>query len=551
MSQGKPSDSTLPASKQWFSTGPGVIIQGLTEKRLKRHVSPADRLTVKSEPIVAVGNPETLHNYLSGILDSFDAAGLLALKEMRDDVRVLRLYGDHKLVIAKPSAKMNLSARRALLAKAIQEVRAEKSDGIVMVLSDPAFLDALDAPLSLLYNYDCFRQNEAVARPTTLTVYTDGEDDVLQKRAYAINVVMRSVFIARDLINRPPSEKKPKDIARFIAGSLRSLLPEDFMEISIMNEDSYGPFDRPYVVSDREHFMRMGLVRAVGGSGPNGPVVLKATYSPSTAVNKRPIVLVGKGVCFDSGGLNLKGSGDMAGMKGDMAGAAVVFGILRAAQALQLPVHLVALAPFVYNMPSGNALKPDDVVVSYSGKTVEIGNTDAEGRLILADVLAYAAEEFIPELIIDYATLTGACIVALGTDIAGVFTGSMNGKEGRITKMLIEAGEETGEPHWPLPMYAGYKEGLKSNIANINNIGKSRWAGAITAALFLQEFVGVAPWKHIDIAGPALLGGGKGFWPDGATGFGVRSGVAFLEKYIAHASRKTEKKGERDAETSK
>ena len=547
MSKDKKAVTLKPATKLWFSKWPTVEISELTKDKLEACVGGTGKSVTSGWPVIVVGGPiaildavginTSLLEYVSDIWESDNVAELEAFekKANKGDVRVLRFYDDRKLVIAKTQTKMSLLAKRALLAKATREVLTDNCDGVVVVLEDPSFIEALDASLSLLYRYDCFRQvAEDAHHPRILHVLVDGEEEALKGRAARINAIMHATFFARDLINRPPSEKTPKDLANIVQSALYFQEPPLAAEIDtlLLDEAYFPPADKPYQKPDRHAFSRMGLIHAVARGSSNGPVVVQTTYRHPDAVNERPIVLVGKGVCFDSGGMNLKDSANMAGMKGDMAGAAAVFGIMRAVMALQLPVYLVAIAPLVYNMPSGDALKPDDVVVSFSGKSVEIGNTDAEGRLILADAISYAIEVHDPELLVDYATLTGACIVALGTDIAGVFTKSMRGKDGKITRMLLEAGDETGEPHWPLPLYAGYAEGLTSPIADTNNISKSRWGGAITAALFLKEFAGDVPWKHIDIAGPALLGGGKGFWPEGATGFGVRSGIAFLEKYI-------------------
>lgn len=233
-------------------------------------------------------------------------------------------------------------------------------------------------------------------------------------------------------------------------------------------------------------------------------------------------VLVGKGITFDSGGISLKPGKAMDEMKFDMCGAAAVLGTLRAAAELKLPLRLVGLVPATENLPSGSAVKPGDVVKAMSGKTIEVLNTDAEGRMILADALAYAAR-YKPKLVIDLATLTGACVVALGTEYAGAFA-----TDERLLSKLKKAADKTGEKLWPLPLAPEYEEDIKSPVADIKNIGmEGKGGGTITAALFLKEFVSY-PWIHLDIAGTAWTTSGRSYHPKGATGYGVRLLVEFL-----------------------
>jgi leucyl aminopeptidase len=238
-------------------------------------------------------------------------------------------------------------------------------------------------------------------------------------------------------------------------------------------------------------------------------------HHPDTA--GQTVVLVGKGVTFDSGGLDLKTAEGMGTMKMDMAGAAAVAATVRALSSQCPDIRIVGITPLVENMPSGDALRPGDIVRSYSGKTIEIGNTDAEGRLILADALAWAVDTYAPDLMIDLATLTGACMVALGDRIAGVFSPD------RSLALSIEAaGRRCGERCWPLPLVDDYKDLLKSDFADIGNMAASKYGGAITAALFLSEFVGKTRWAHVDIAGPAYASKVSDLGPAGGTGFGVR-----------------------------
>lgn len=236
----------------------------------------------------------------------------------------------------------------------------------------------------------------------------------------------------------------------------------------------------------------------------------------------KPTVLVGKGITFDSGGISLKPGKKMDEMKFDMCGAATVLGVMKAAAELSLPHKLVGLIPATENLPSGKALKPGDVLKAMNGKTIEINNTDAEGRLILADALSYA-QKYKPKQVIDYATLTGSIISALGTG----YTGAFSNNEALIAK-LKKAADSSGEKIWRMPLAPDYQEKMKGKIADLDNIGKQEGGGSITAALFLQEFVDF-PWAHLDIAGTAWTNEPKPYRPTGATGIGVRLTLEFLK----------------------
>jgi leucyl aminopeptidase len=266
-----------------------------------------------------------------------------------------------------------------------------------------------------------------------------------------------------------------------------------------------------------------GGVLAVGRGSVHAPRLVVAEYQGAAGLAKEPAtVLVGKGVTFDSGGLCLKPQENMRLMKTDMAGAAAVMAVMGAAAALRLPKRLVGLLPLAENMPSGSAYRPGDVVKTLSGQTVEIVNTDAEGRLLLADALAMA-RRFNPSAVIDVATLTGACQVALGDKVAGLFCGDRT-----LRRALMDAGEAVGEAFWPMPLVGEYEEDLKSDIADFRQAA-SRSGGAIHAALFLRRFVDRSvPWAHLDICGTARSSKDAPSCPEGATGFGVRTLIKLL-----------------------
>lgn len=276
----------------------------------------------------------------------------------------------------------------------------------------------------------------------------------------------------------------------------------------------------------REELMKMGAggILAVAQGSQHEPFLLHLWYKPSKA--KRRIAIVGKGVTFDSGGLSLKPSEGMMDMKIDMAGAAAVIAAIQAVAELELPVEVHAIAALVENMPSGTAIRPGDIVKTMSGKTIEILNTDAEGRVTLADSLHYAAK-LKPDAIVDLATLTGACMVALGQDVAALMS-----VDAKLTAKLLEASKRTGEALWELPLVAEYAEQVKSRHADLKNITGTRYGGAITAGLFLKEFVPEGlPWAHLDIAGPSY---NEKDYPDyrswGASGYGAR----LLTEYLSH-----------------
>lgn len=312
----------------------------------------------------------------------------------------------------------------------------------------------------------------------------------------------RAVNFARDLVNEPACAMTPKALAEAAR--------------RIGSGVSVSVRDEAWIKR-----MKMGGILGVAQGSVNRPRFIELHYRPRRPSTSRPIVLVGKGVTFDSGGLSLKPSKSMETMKSDMSGAAAVLGTFRVLREIRPPVEVIGLIAAVENMPSGSAYRPGDVVRTMAGKTIEVNNTDAEGRVTLADALVFATRRR-PRLIVDLATLTGACVVALGERIAGVF-----GNDEKLVQALLASGERTGEKMWAMPMEEDYKDLLKSEVADLKNAGE-RYAGAITAALFLREFVGQTPWAHIDIAGPAFTERDLPYCPKGGTGFGVRTLVDFL-----------------------
>jgi leucyl aminopeptidase len=313
-----------------------------------------------------------------------------------------------------------------------------------------------------------------------------------------VETVCRAACTARDWVNLPSNVKPPEAFARMIAAEARRA----GLRVRVWREAELR----------RSGF---GALLAVAAGSRNRPALAMLEHKPRGA--RGTVALIGKGVTFDSGGINLKTGPTIAEMKADMAGGAAVAAALTAVARLGLRRHVVGLIPLVENMPSGSATRPGDIVRSYAGRTVEIGNTDAEGRLILADAITHAIRAFAPEVVIDLATLTGACVVALGEKIAGVFA-----NDPALQEAIVAAGRRTHERCWPLPLPEDYKELLKSDVADVSNVPPTRYGGAIAAALFLAEFAGTTRWAHIDIAGPAFIKKESAYAPPGATGFGVR-----------------------------
>ncbi|MBT7553508.1 leucyl aminopeptidase [bacterium] len=317
--------------------------------------------------------------------------------------------------------------------------------------------------------------------------------------------------LARDLVNEPAGFMTPTFLATVAQ--------------TIANPPAGGNKNITVKILEKEQIAKMGMnaFLAVAQGSEEAPKFIHLVYRPARS-SKQKIALVGKGITFDSGGLNIKPGDSMEQMKIDMGGAATVLGVFEALDVIKPKVEVHGIVAACENMPSGVALKPGDVVTNMQGKTIEIGNTDAEGRVTLADSLAYAQKQG-AKTIVDFATLTGACLVALGSDYAALYANNVG-----LNKDLIKAADIAGEKMWPMPMPVEYKDLNKSNIADIKNIPSTRYGGSITAAMFLQEFVKPeVAWAHLDIAGPAYAEKPlNSYTPVGGVGFGVRTVLEWL-----------------------
>ncbi|MCB2223059.1 MAG: leucyl aminopeptidase [Actinobacteria bacterium] len=347
------------------------------------------------------------------------------------------------------------------------------------------------------YRFDRHRSEPKPALTETLTLLGAGDGDVEAARLGAL--VAEGVAMARDLVNESAMYKPPVEMARIAT----EMAEAAGMRIEVWDEG-------------RIEAEGLGGLRGVSLGAANPPRLVQIWHEPEDA--RGFLAIVGKGIVFDSGGLSIKPAASMETMKTDMAGAAAVFGAMRVIAGLGLPVKVLGITPLTENMTGGAAQRPGDVLTARNGKTIEVLNTDAEGRLVLADGLSLAVEQG-PDMILDLATLTGACMIALGDKIAGLF-GTAD-----ATEAVQRAAEAAGERVWQMPLPADYRKKIDSDVADMKNTGP-RYGGAINAALLLQEFVGDVPWAHLDIAGPARASDAEHYVQKGGTGFGVRTIVA-------------------------
>ena len=413
----------------------------------------------------------------------------------------------------RPETVRAVSAAAAQKARALNlRTLAFPIDAGSTPLNPPELAEAVVEGVALgLYRFAAYRTLDTEEAPSPaqviLAVGKGRSRPVVEQAVQRAQIVSGAVRLARDLVSTPPGDMTPSALAR-VSADLAAARPS--LSIEVLD-------------ADRMREIGMNALLGVGCGSHEPPKFIILTYRGGET-DASPIVLVGKGVTFDSGGLSLKSYENMEGMKDDMAGGAVVLATMAAAADLSLPLNLVGLVPAAENLPGGGAYKPGDVLKALSGRTIEVMNTDAEGRLLLADALSYA-ERYEPQAVIDVATLTGACVVALGPELIGLF-----GNDDALKARLRAAGDATGEAVWELPLWRDYDELIKSDIADFKNTG-GREGGAITAALFLSKFVGPHPWAHLDIAGPVWAKKDRPMIPKGASGVGVRLLVRMLRDW--------------------
>lgn len=375
---------------------------------------------------------------------------------------------------------------------------------------DEGLVEAMTEGIALaLYSFDKYKEaKEPASKIEEVTILINSDSLRFQSVVEKANIIVDAVNFARDIGNLPPNDCPPAHLA----------------SIAVSLAQDYGIKAR---IMDRYELENMGMggIVAVGKGSNNPPKLIVLEYTGANDPQQKPYLLVGKAVTFDTGGISIKPSEKMDEMKFDKCGGCTVLAIVRAIASMKLAVNVVGIVPSVENMPSATSYRPGDIIRMYNGKSVEVLNTDAEGRMILADAIAYGIVTYGPKAVIDLATLTGAAIIALGANVAPLI-----GNNKQLTDRLRKLSDKTREKMWELPLYDEYYEQIRSTYADIKNIG-GRPGGAITAAAFLSNFVNDVPWVHIDIAGTAWTQEGtheKSYNHRGATGFGVRTLVKLL-----------------------
>jgi leucyl aminopeptidase len=411
-----------------------------------------------------------------------------------------------------PKNKITHESARLASGKIAKKISDLGLDEFCIVLSNNFPVDAKTATNAIvegarlaLYSFDKYKK-ENKSRQPDLTILASDPVKIsgIVKKA---QIISEGVIYTRSIANLPPNECNPARLASFA----KSLASKNRIKCTVLSK----------LELKKKGF---GGISAVGQGSKNEPKLIILEYNGKRG--ELPTIIVGKAVTFDTGGISIKPADKMDEMKFDKCGGCTVLGIIKAAAELRLPVNLVGIVPSVENMPGGESYRPGDIITLYGGKTAEILNTDAEGRLILFDALSYGIKTYKPKEIIDFATLTGACIVALGSNVAGLISNNR-----MLAAKLTQSSEKTGEEVWQLPINDDYMDMVRSDYADIKNVGTGRVAGAITAAAFLANAVENTPWAHFDIAGTAWIQTGskdKSYNPKGATGFGVRLVLDYL-----------------------
>jgi leucyl aminopeptidase len=411
---------------------------------------------------------------------------------------------------------LGLDQIRQAMGHAVKRVRQAKSGAFAVALPSivPHGASPIDVGQTMTegailgsYQFTAYRSDAPTGKGVTAMTVLAPQKDQLRQLSEGIRrgvATAEATFYVRDLCNHPSNVMTPTRIA----SEAKTVAKEVGVNLKILEQKEMEK-------------LGMGALLGVAKGSHEPPKFIILQYHGAKNKNDRPVVLVGKTITFDTGGISLKPAENMEQMKADMTGGAEVLATMRAAARLKLPLNLISILPAAENMPGGRAMRPGDVVKTLSGKTVEVQNTDAEGRLILSDGLAYATR-FKPAALIDIATLTGACVVALGQFAIGMF-----GTDATLKDAIHKAGLRAGERVWEMPLWEEYFEQLRSDVADMRNIG-GRGGGMITAALFLSKFVGDAPWVHLDIASTDWSERERAYIPKGPTGIGTRLLIQFL-----------------------
>jgi leucyl aminopeptidase len=495
-------------------------------KRSKPEVIEVEVLAVpvwEKTALVARSPVAQLDAHLGGLiseyLDSGDFPGTLnstLLLRTRGSINVPRLL---LLGLGKAEA-FTMDRLRQASASAATTVRKLGAHTMALLPPTCSLLTASDVAQAItegallglytLKKYKTVEEDERQDNLHELHILAAGgrSQQALAKGVERGRILAEAVSMARDLINSPGNEVNPS----YLAETAMGIAKQQALRCKLLQKQDMQK-------------LQMGCLLGVAQGSVQPPVLIMLEHAPN-GTTEAPIVLVGKGITFDSGGISIKPAANMEDMKMDMAGGAAVLGTMQALAQFHYPRRVIGLVPASENLPSGTAIKPGDILRAMSGKTVEVINTDAEGRLILADALSYAVQTLKPACIIDLATLTGAVVVALGNHATG-----MMGTDETMMARLRAAGERTAERVWQLPLFEEYSKQIKSDFADIKNTG-GREAGSITGGAFLKEFVGNTPWVHLDIAGTAWTREGKPYVPKGATGVGIRLLVDALHDMV-------------------
>lgn len=466
---------------------------------------------------------ESLDGAVSELIENGDINGKLgetatlyprgAIAAKRVIIVGLGKHEDFKAEVIREASAVAIKLAKSLGATSVASALHDDDEAGIEV--SQAAQAIVEGSLLALYEYEKAGASKDDESPklSALTLIASEESNIaeIEMGVHAGEAIAEGVYLARTLVNRPSNIATPTAIAEIV----QSMSADIGLNCRVLNEDE---------MRDEE----MGLLLSVSQGSAESAKFIVIEHKPAQATNEKPVVLIGKGVSFDTGGYSLKPQAGMLGMKGDMSGAAAVIGAMNAVGKLNVPLHVVGLVPSAENMVSSTAFKPNDVFVAKNGVSVEIINTDAEGRLVLGDALAYA-DQLNPELVIDVATLTGAKKVALGSRINALYA-----TEDSLNDELIAAGRNVNEPLWRMPLDESYDAQLKSAVADIKNDGGPE-AASVTAARFLARFVGDWPWAHIDIAGSHYYSSGpeqdsRSYMTPGASGTPMRVLVEFLRQ---------------------
>jgi leucyl aminopeptidase len=449
---------------------------------------------------------------------------LLQSKEFDGKAGEVVLFHTHGKIPAKRLILVGLGKKhdlgldqiRQAMGHAVKRVRQAKSDAFAVALPSivPHGASPIDVGQTMTegailgsYQFTTYRSDAPMGKGVTAMTVLAPQKDHLRQLSEGIRrgvATAEATVYVRDLCNHPSNVMTPTRIA----SEAKTVAKEVGVNLKVLEQKEMEQ-------------LGMGALLGVAKGSHEPPKFIILQYHGAKNKNDRPVVLVGKTITFDTGGISLKPAENMEQMKADMTGGAEVLATMRAAARLKLPLNLISILPAAENMPGGRAMRPGDVVKTLSGKTVEVQNTDAEGRLILSDGLTYATR-FKPAALIDIATLTGACVVALGQFAIGMF-----GTDATLKEAIHKAGLRAGERVWEMPLWEEYFEQLRSDVADMRNIG-GRGGGMITAALFLSKFVGDAPWVHLDIASTDWSERERAYIPKGPTGIGTRLLIQFL-----------------------